>query len=194
MSFTAPPWDPVPEDKIAIDDLFEKAHRTQDARNNTYNKVLARVHRTIRTTSRVRSEDRFCYYSFPEVLIGCPMYDKQACVEYVLDKLESNGFRAVFVHPSMLVISWKHWINDRQRAEIYSKTGLRVDGMGNIKGKKQPQPVTLGSALMALGKTEPSVFPAGGAVGGVTATGVEDYKPLGIYEGLGVGSRLGSRS
>jgi hypothetical protein len=188
MSFNAPSWENVPEDKIAIDDLFEKAHRTHDARNSTYNKVLARVHRTIRTTSRIRPEDRYCYYSFPEVLIGCPMYDKQLCVDYVLEKLETNGFRAVFVHPSMLVISWKHWINDRQRAEIFSKTGLRVDGMGNVKGKKQPQPVTLGSALMALGKTDTTV------AGGITGVGIDDYKPLGIYEGLGVGSRLSSHS
>ncbi len=181
------PWEEEPEDKIRIDELFEKAHRVEDAQNSTYNKVLARVHRAIRTTSRVRPQDRFCYYMFPEVLVGCAMYRKDACVEYVLNKLEGNGFRAAFVHPSMLVVSWQHWINDRQRAEIFSRTGLRVDGLGNVKAKKGAAAgVSLGSALMALGKTNDAAEPAVGS----TAGAIEEYKPLGIYEGLGLQSRL----
>jgi len=185
------PWEKEPEDKIRIDELFEKAHRVEDARNSTYNKVLARVHRVIRTTSRVRSSDRYCYYKFPEVLVGCPMYKKESCVEYVLEKLEINGFRAAFVHPSMLVVSWQHWMEDRQRAAVFARTGLRVDGLGNVKAKKGATAgVSFGSALMALGKD--------GGTGGQNAgdarsstVAIEEYKPLGIYDGLGLQSRLG---
>ena len=52
------------QDSIRIDDLFEKHHRIEDARNSTYSKVLARVHKQIRTTSRMAPEAKYCYFSF----------------------------------------------------------------------------------------------------------------------------------
>lgn len=202
--YVAPSWDEGAEEKIPIDELFEGAYRADDARMATYNKVLARAHRTIRMTNRARRHDQYCFFKFPEVLVGCPMYDKNACVEFVLEKLNGEGFRAVFVHPSMLVISWKHWIDPRKRAEIYARTGLKVDGLGNVKSKKQGErnrmlePVTFGSALMAMGRDDAGV--AQHAAPGTAALApfgsqqqvppVEEFKPLGIYEGLGLRSRL----
>ena len=179
------------EEHIAIDELFEREHQVADARNNTYSKVLARVHKQIRTTSRMSPESKFCYYTFPEVIMGCPLYSKEACVAFVLEKLTENGFEAAFVHPGLLVVSWQHWINSRMRAEIFSRTGMRVDGLGNIKAKRSAKPVSFGSALMELGK---NVDIGGGqtstGAGGAGKKNVEEYKPLGIYEGLGLKSRL----
>lgn len=175
------------EESIRIDDLFEKQHKMEDARNSTYSKVLARVHKQIRTTSRMAPESKFCYYSFPEVLVGSPMYSKEACVNFVLEKLIDNGFEAAFVHPGLLVVSWQHWIDSRMRAEIYKRTGMRVDGQGNIKARKgAAKQVSFGSALMELGKSDN----AEASRGSKNAKSVEDYKPLGIYEGLGLQSRL----
>ena len=175
------------EENIRIDDLFEKQHKMEDARNSTYAKVLARVHKQIRTTSRMAPEAKYCYYSFPEVLVGSPMYSKEACVDFVLEKLIGNGFEAAFVHPGLLVVSWQHWIDSRMRAEIYQRTGMRVDGQGNIKARKgAAKQVSFGSALMELGKSENTEASRGSK----NAKSVEDYKPLGIYEGLGLQSRL----
>jgi hypothetical protein len=175
-------------DSLRIDDLFERQHKIEDARNSTYSKVLARVHKQIRTTSRMAPEAKYCYYSFPEVLVGCPMYSKAACVAYVLEKLTDNGFEAAFVHPGLLVVSWQHWIDSRMRAEIYQRTGMRVDGQGNIKARRgATKQVSFGSALMELGKGD-----KGGTSGAISTTkSVEEYRPLGIYEGLGLQSRLG---
>ena len=175
------------EENIRIDDLFEKQHKMEDARNSTYAKVLARVHKQIRTTSRMAPEAKYCYYSFPEVLVGSPMYSKEACVDFVLEKLIDNGFEAAFVHPGLLVVSWQHWIDSRMRAEIYQRTGMRVDGQGNIKARKgAAKQVSFGSALMELGKSDNTEASRGSK----NAKSVEDYKPLGIYEGLGLQSRL----
>ena len=177
------------QDSIRIDDLFEKHHRIEDARNSTYSKVLARVHKQIRTTSRMAPEAKYCYFSFPEILIGSPMYSKEACVDYVLDKLIENGFEAAFVHPGLLVVSWQHWIDSRMRAEIYQRTGMRVDGQGNIKVRKgASKQVNFGSALMELGKSGSGANDTSRTV--KTTSSVEEYKPLGIYEGLGLHSRL----
>jgi hypothetical protein len=175
------------EESIRIDDLFEKQHKMEDARNSTYARVLARVHKQIRTTSRMAPESRFCYYSFPEVLVGSPMYSKEACVLFVLEKLTDNGFEAAFVHPGLLVVSWQHWIDSRMRAEIYQRTGMRVDGQGNIRARNgAAKQLSFGSALMELGKSDS----AEASRGSKNAKSVEEYKPLGIYEGLGLRSRL----
>lgn len=168
-------------DDLHIDDLFERQHKIQDARNMTYSKVLTRVHKQIRTTSRMAPEAKYCYYSFPEVLVGSPMYSKDACVAYVLEKLTENGFEAAFVHPGLLVVSWQHWIDSRMRAEIYQRTGMRVDGQGNIRARRgATKQVSFGSALMELGKGDGQPSTAGKAT-----KSVEEYRPLGIYEGLG---------
>lgn len=175
------------EESIHIDDLFEKQHKMEDARNSTYAKVLARVHKQIRTTSRMAPEAKYCYYSFPEVLVGSPMYSKEACVNFVLEKLIDNGFEAAFVHPGLLVVSWQHWIDSRTRSEIYQRTGMRVDGQGNIRARKAvAKQVSFGSALMELGKSDNGEASRGSR----NTKSVEDYKPLGIYEGLGLRSRL----
>ena len=175
------------EGSIRIDDLFEKQHKIEDARNSTYAKVLARVHKQIRTTSRMAPEAKYCYYSFPEVLVGSPMYSKEACVNFVLEKLIDNGFEAAFVHPGLLVVSWQHWIDSRTRSEIYQRTGMRVDGQGNIRARKAvAKQVSFGSALMELGKSDNGEASRGSR----NTKSVEDYKPLGIYEGLGLRSRL----
>ena len=173
-------------DSLRIDDLFEREHKIQDTRNSTYSKVLARVHKQIRTTSRMAPEAKYCYYSFPEVLVGCPMYSKDACVAYVLEKLTGNGFEAAFVNPGLLVVSWQHWIDSRMRAEIYQRTGMRVAGQGNIKARRgAAKQVSFGSALMELGKGDGDAQ----ARAGKGTKSVEEYRPLGIYEGLGFQSR-----
>jgi len=175
------------EESIRIDDLFEKQHKMEDARNSTYAKVLARVHKQIRTTSRMAPEAKYCYYSFPEVLVGSPMYSKEACVNFVLEKLIDNGFEAAFVHPGLLVVSWQHWLDSRTRSEIYQRTGMRVDGQGNIRARKAAaKQVSFGSSLMELGKSDNGEASRSSR----NAKSVEDYKPLGIYEGLGLRSRL----
>jgi len=205
-------WGDEEPEKINIDELFQLEYQKQDARAHTYNKVLTRVHRAIKQRNRIRPQDKFCYFSFPDVLVGCPLYNKDECIKYVLDKLAADNFKAVYVHPSMLVISWKHWIHERQRAEVLKHTGLRVDGMGNVKSKKggwngvleamgggplgegsvggvgAPRlrldtggtagaGMRLGSALMALGGSDTN-----------DRNKLGEYKPLGIYDGLGLGS------
>lgn len=200
-------WNDEQPQKLNIDELFELEYEKQDARMHTYNKVLTRVHRAIKQRNRIRPQDKFCYFSFPDILVGCPLYNKEECIKYVLDKLAGDNFKAVYVHPSMLVISWSHWINERQRAEVLKHTGLRVDGMGIVKSKRgggngvlgamggesvggvgaprlrlngsgvEGAGMRLGSALMALGSSETN-----------DCNKLEEYKPLGIYDGLGLGS------
>lgn len=200
-------WGDEQPEKINIDELFALEYQKQDARTNTYNKVLVRVHRAIKMRNRMRPQDKFCYFGFPDVLVGCPLYNKEECIKYVLDKLEADNFKAVYVHPGMLVISWKHWIHERQRAEVLRQTGLRVDGMGNVKSKRGGNGVlgAMGGGTQGDQGVGASTLRLGGGPGGsgmqfgsaLMALGssgtndhgkLEEYKPLGIYDELGIGA------
>jgi hypothetical protein len=63
-------------------------------------------------------------------MIGIPKFDHGACVAYLLDKLQENGFNVRYTHPNLLFISWKHWVPSYVRNELKKKTGIVVDGFG----------------------------------------------------------------
>ena len=67
----------------------------------------------------------------PEILIGYPNYNFQECLIYVLSCLEDDGFLTKYVHPNLILISWRHWVPQYVRDEIKKKTGKTIDKFGN---------------------------------------------------------------
>jgi hypothetical protein len=117
-------------EKINIDELYEKK-RQQDLNKLTlFNKILNRVHVRIRTTSRQRVNEQFCWFLVPETILGVPKYDQGACIAYLMDKLKTSGFNVRYNHPNLLFISWMHWVPQYVRTEIKKKTGIRVNEYG----------------------------------------------------------------
>ena len=118
---------------INLDELYEKKQAYDISQLNLYKKMLARVHIRIKTTSRQSIESQFCWYVIPEVILGVPKYDQGACIGYLMHHLKENGFVVNYTHPNLLFISWKHWVPSYVRTEIKKRTGMQVDGYGNIK-------------------------------------------------------------
>lgn len=117
-------------EKMNIDELYEKK-RIQDLNKlNLFNKILHRVHVKIKTVSRQKVDEQFCWYLVPETILGVPKYDQGACIAYIMDKLKSSGFNVRYIHPNLLFISWLHWIPSYVRTEIKNKTGIRVNEYG----------------------------------------------------------------
>lgn len=128
-----------PEDyieKINLDELYEKKKQHDISTTNNYKTILNRIHNRIKTTSRQQLGEQYCWFVVPEMMIGVPKYDQAKCISYVIDKLQVNGFRVRYTHPNLLFISWQHWVPDYVRAEIKKKTGLNIDGYGNIKNEE----------------------------------------------------------
>ena len=123
-------------DKINMDELFIKKKITADLKINIYTKILNRVHSKIKTTARMRNSEKFCFFLIPEFVLGIPRYDVAACTSFILEKLIDNGFMIKYTHPNLLFISWQHYIPHYQRAQIKKKTGISVDGYGNVVTKK----------------------------------------------------------
>tara|TARA_A100001011_G_C14204735_1_gene797280 strand:+ start:722 stop:1300 length:579 start_codon:yes stop_codon:yes gene_type:complete len=126
-------------DKLNLDELFEKKQIHDLATTKNYNAILNRIHNKIKLTSRQQINTHFCWFVVPEVMIGVPKYDIAICISYVLDKLKNNGFNVRYTHPNLLLISWHHWVPAYVREEIKKKTGLIVDGYGNIVKKNEEE-------------------------------------------------------
>ena len=79
----------------------------------------------------MRVEDEFCSYVMPEILIGYPNYNFNECIIYITSCLEDDGFLTKYVHPNLILISWRHWVPQYVRDEIKKKTGKNIDKFGN---------------------------------------------------------------
>jgi hypothetical protein len=117
-------------EKLNIDDLYEKKHQYDLQKLELFNKILNRIHVKIKTTSRQKMDEQFCWYVVPEIIIGVPKYDQGACIAYIMDKLKDNGFMIRYIHPNTLFICWNHWVPSYVRTELKKKTGIVIDEYG----------------------------------------------------------------
>ena len=117
-------------EKISIDELYEKKRQQDLNKLALFNKLLNRVHVRIRTISRQKVDEQFCWFLVPETILGVPKYDQAACIAYLMDKLKHSGFIVRYVHPNLLFISWIHWVPQYVRTEIKNKTGVKINEYG----------------------------------------------------------------
>ncbi len=123
-------------EKLNMDELYKQKKISEEHKIKIYQKILARVHSKIKGTSRIRNSDKFCFFVIPEFILGVPRYNIADCTTYIIEKLIDNGFLIKYTHPNLLFISWQHYIPNYQRAQIKKKTGMSVDGFGNLINKK----------------------------------------------------------
>ena len=128
-------------EKISIDELYEKKKQHDLNKLTLFNKILNRIHVKIKTISRQKIDEQFCWFVVPEIIIGVPKYDQGACIAYLVDKLHENGFAVRYIHPNTLFICWKDWVPSYVRNELKKKTGISVNEFGkkieNTETEKQ---------------------------------------------------------
>ena len=117
-------------EKLNIDDLYEKKRQYDLSKLALFNKILNRIHVRIKTTSRQKTDEQFCWFVVPEVIIGVPKYDQALCIAYLIDKLKVNQFNVRYIHPNTLFISWIHWVPSYVRGELKKKTGIIINEFG----------------------------------------------------------------
>lgn len=118
-------------EKINMDELYEKK-RSHDLNTlELFNKILHRIHVKIKMVSRQKNNDQVCWFIVPERILGVPKYDNAACIAYLIDKLQTNGFKVKYTNPNLLLIAWNHYVPSYVRNEIKKKTGISVDEYGN---------------------------------------------------------------
>lgn len=131
-------------DKLDLEKLYTQKKITEDIRIKAYKQILFRIHKRIKSVSRQRNNQCFCIYLMPEFILGVPKYDIAACTSFAIEKLTNNGFNIKYTYPNLLFISWKHYIPSYKRLEYKLKTGINIDGFGNIIQKKENKTNNLG--------------------------------------------------
>jgi len=160
-------------EKINIDELYEKKRQHDVGKLELFNKILNRIHVRIKTTSRQKLDEQFCWFVVPEVIIGVPKYDQGACIAYIVDKLKTNGFHVKYIHPNTLLISWLHWVPSYVRNELKNKTGIIVNEYGE---KLNDVDDTSPPLMQTTETTQPSTKIQ---LTGKSYTPITSYKPLG---------------
>ena len=117
-------------EKISIDELYEKKRQNDLNKLELFKKILNRIHIRIKTTAKQNIHEKFCWFVVPEIIIGVPKYDQAGCIAYLMNTLESNGFKVRYFHPNTILISWEHWVPSYVRNEIKKKTGIEVNEYG----------------------------------------------------------------
>lgn len=143
-------------EKINIDELYEKKRQQDLNKLALFNKLLNRVHVRIRTVSRQKVDEQFCWFLVPETILGVPKYDQGACIAYLMDKLKTSGFNVRYIHPNLLFISWMHWIPSYVRTEIKKKTGIKVNEYGQrIEEEEEDED---GQKTITNGSSDPNEY------------------------------------
>ena len=164
-------------EKINLDDLYKNKKYTHDHKLKVYDRLLERIHKKIKTTARLRNSECFCFYIIPEFILGLPRYNIASCTNYIIDKLSENGFKIKYTIPNMLFISWNHYIPYYERQEYKKKTGINIDGFGNVvikndKNKKAPLNI---NELLSKKKNEKQIKKK------INYKEISSYKPSGKF-------------
>ena len=90
---------------INIDELHRKRENRLRAKTGAYQEVLRICHNVIKRTASETNECH-CFFVVPPMVYGYPLYDINACILYIVEKLDKNGLNVVYTHPNLLLISW----------------------------------------------------------------------------------------
>ena len=177
-------------EKLNLDELYDQKKQEDLAKLYTFNRILTRVHDKIKVAARQKNSQQFCWYLVPEMLIGVPNYDKNACITYLISKLEENDFVVRYTHTNLLFISWKHYVPNYVRTEIKKKTGTIIDKFGNYVSDADAETSesgvsdgTPGSDLNMMMYNKKGVAAATTAASSKKPAG--DFKPIASYKPTG---------
>jgi len=161
--------------KIDIDDLYEANHKKNLKQLSIFNKLLNRIHKKIKITSRSKPVDKHIWFTVPEYLFGEPLYNQGECIGYLVMKLEENGFLVKYLHPNTLFVSWDNWIPQYVRDEIKKQTGKVIDERGNEIYQEPEQEESQGKMEQTQSTRTHN---------GKTYTSTKEYKPQGglVYD------------
>ena len=176
-------------EKLNLDELYEQKKQEDLAKLYTFNRILTRVHEKIKIAARQKNSQQFCWFLVPEMLMGVPNYDKNACITYMISKLEENDFITRYTHPNLLFISWKHYVPNYVRTEIKKKTGTIIDKFGNYVSETDAETDASAAADGTPGTDlNMMMYNKKGASAAATASAKKpagDFKPITSYKPTG---------
>ena len=90
---------------LNINDLYGTIHEKNIKRLEHFDCILRKIHTRIQ--SNAQKEQTHCFYQVPEFIIGVPLYNILDLRRYLINSLEKNGFKLLYMEPNWLFISWE---------------------------------------------------------------------------------------
>jgi hypothetical protein len=103
---------------FSVNELHKKEMERIQNRKQIYNKVGEKCFKKIKDTSL--TNEKVCFFTLPEYIPGLPIYNMTECVMFLLNLLKEKGFKARYVDPFMIFISW-HAKKERPKILVFSK-------------------------------------------------------------------------
>ena len=101
--------------QLDINSLFETTNHKTLKRLETYDSILKKCHSRIKYYSKF--EKTTCFFAIPEFIFGVPLYDVTDLRKYMMNSLEKNGFKLMYIHPNWLMIDWSEKKKTLEKAQ-----------------------------------------------------------------------------
>ena len=121
--------------QLDINSLFETTNQKTLKRLETYDKVLKQCHARIKYYSKF--EKTTCFFAIPEFIIGVPLYDVSEMKQYIMNSLEKNGFKLMYLHPNWLMIDW----TEKKKSMVKVQKATEITQSSVKKVKKDYKPI-----------------------------------------------------
>lgn len=117
--------------QLDINSLFEASNKKNLRRLETFDGILKQCHSRIKHYSK--HEKTQCFFAIPEFILGTPLYDVNELRTYMMNSLEKNGFKLMYIHPNWLMIDW----SEKSKQKKKEKKSVSFDTQ--TKQEKKPQ-------------------------------------------------------
>ena len=90
---------------LNINELYGTIHEKNIKRLEHFDNILRKIHTRIKCCAQ--KEETYCFFQVPEFIFGVPLYNINDLRKYLINSLEKNGFKLLYIDPNWLFISWE---------------------------------------------------------------------------------------
>ena len=91
---------------LNINELYETMYEKNNCRLSKFDDILKKVHQRI--VCQARLEKTYCFFQVPEFIFGVPLYNINDLRQYLINSLQKNGFKLMYIEPNWLFITWEY--------------------------------------------------------------------------------------
>jgi hypothetical protein len=120
--------------QLDMNSLFDTTNHKTLKRLETYDKILKQCHCRIKYYSKF--EKTTCFFAIPEFIIGVPLFNVEELRTYMMNSLERNGFKLMYMHPNWLMIDWTE--KKKSLVKIQKATEVTQSSIKKIQKNYKP--------------------------------------------------------
>ena len=90
---------------VKVSDLLKEQDEKRRQKEKTFKKIYKIVEKKIIIANTGGNSQM--WFEIPEFILGVPVYKVLECKDYLIKKLENDGFKVTFYEPNNLYVDWK---------------------------------------------------------------------------------------